>query len=734
MKTLRLIWMAVMAAAIVTSCVKEENAPIKNDTVGKTLSIRATISDGITKVTFDPKYSGGKPTEMDLTWAVGDQIRVYDHADRSKFVDLTLDPADAGKKDGNFSSDDDLEAASYDLELLGGAGFNFASQTQPSDGVTTNLKYLASIENVTDLSHIVFTSCSSVLAITAKMPSTTVAAAIKSVDIIASEAIFNGGNTLTITFDSTGDADGDGILHFFATLPIGNTVVPSGTTLIVHFNAPGTGHTVYTRFIELGEQAFTANKLNDININASKSDLHAGLIACDGSTSAKAYLIGDKYQMLAVKDLMKADATTYFKLVDDIDMAGESWSMLNPASPYSKLIDFDGNNKTISNLGGTMFYVFKGSVRNFTLDNPTITTGAKKGAFAQFVQGTDNYITNVDVRNVITYEGSSGPCGGLIGLVNSGTSGKTTATIADCDLTDVAVNSANGQAGGIIGDVQAKVILTNCTRKGAAVANTGNFAGGLIGRATAEVSITRCSVSNGNVSGNYYVGGLIGSCNKIALAECYYKAGTVSAARFSGGLVGYKDDDASDITISNCYVTGDVVASARIAGGLLGSYQKGSSATISNSFVSGSVTVTNGFSAGGLIGWVEVAGLQMTKCLAWNTAVTATISDSNVHYSSGTVIGYAKGVKVTLTSNYRKKSFSFSDCTGNSANTLTFNSGDKSDATLSVTSSYIRPYHGKKETAETTISGFANNSGISWSSDIWDTSTATPTLKYNPEI
>ena len=184
-------------------------------------------------------------------------------------------------------------------------------------------------------------------------------------------------------------------------------------------------------------------------------------------------------------------------------------------------------------------------------------------------------------------------------------------------------------------------------------------------------------------------------------------------------------------TISNCYVSGTVTATTGYIGGLLGVYYEGSGADISNSFVSGGVTVTNGCIAGGLIGWVRIAGLNMTKCLAWNSSVSATIDNSDEQYSSGAIIGYANDVNVTISNSYRKKGFSFTDCTGNSANILT-DGGNISNSKISGTAK-IRPYHGRKETPMTTVSAFALNSGIKWDTDIWDTNTETPTLINNPE-
>jgi len=346
--------------ALTFSCAKEE---INLTPAGSTtpVTILASVADLTTKVDFTPVYDAtyGKPTSMSLTWADGDKLRVYNHDDRSQYSDFVL-TAGIGQKNGSFSGTP-VSASSYDVEIING-DVDYGTQIQPSDGETSGLKYLASISDITDLSTLVFDSFSSVLAITAQMPSTEVVAAIKSVELTASEAIFNGAKTLTITLTTPGDEGADGILHLFATLPQGTTAIPAGTTLLVQFNAPGTTHEVYTRYLELGAGSFTANKLNTININATQTDKHAGASTCDGSDASKAYLIGDKYQMAAIS---LSATKKYYKLVNDIDMEGFSWTSLN--SEGTGVIDLDGNGKTISKLGAPLFADLNGKVANLTI-------------------------------------------------------------------------------------------------------------------------------------------------------------------------------------------------------------------------------------------------------------------------------------------------------------------------------------------------------------------------------
>ena len=485
------------------------------------ISISATLSDIQTKVSFGVGYdANNKPAgTVALAWADGDKLRVYDHADRSKYEDFTIDPACIGQKKGIFTGTA-ITASSYDAEVINDA-FDYASQAQPSDGDTSGLKYLASASDIADYTTIDFTYCSSVLAITAKMPSTEVAAAIKSVELTASEPIFNGGSSLTITLDSTGDADADGILHLFATLPQGSQAIPAGTGLLVHFNAPGTEHTVYTRYMELPAQTFAAGKLSAININATKSDLHAGLTSCDGSSSANPYLIGDKYQLKAIDGLL-ASEKRYFKLVDNIDMKGESWTKLNSTSPF-KPYDFDGNNKTISNLGSVLFYIVNGTVKDLTLDKSNVPN---RGILAEYIQGSGNVVSNVTVSNgTVIYDASN--AGGLIGYINNGTSADAvTATITDCTVSNTDVSGV-GVIGGVVGFADANVKISGCTFTGGSVTATARYCGGFVGSTGNYASvISDCHVEdatiNHGVSNNdFRTGGFVGQLQtKVTVQGC----------------------------------------------------------------------------------------------------------------------------------------------------------------------------------------------------------------------
>lgn len=589
---------AAFAAVSVLSCSKEAYIPAEVAPV----TIQASIADLATKVSFDPTYASMKPTSMALTWADGDQLRVYNHADHTQYSDFALTAGSIGKKIGVFNGTP-VTAASYDVEIINGA-VAYGTQTQPSDGVTSGLKYLASASDVADLDTIVFDSFSSVLAITAKMPSTEVAAVIKSVDVTANADIFNGGKTLTVAFDTVGDADADGVLHFFATLPEGSTAIPAGTTLLLQFNAPGESHDVYTRYIELPAGSFTAGKLNTVNVNATQSARHAGALTCDGTTSANAYLIGDKYQLAAISNLLSAGNKRYFELVNDITVSG--WTTVDCDTKGE--IELDGNDHEIIGLNTPFFSFLDGKVSNLTLSDCSINASASNyvGALARTVSADKQcYISGVNVKN-----------GSIV---------------------------AKGTAGGLVGKIGATASCTviNCSSD-ASVTGSGYYLGGLVGQMT-NGSVINCSAT-GNVStSSHYAGGLIGYVDGTVSVERCYATGDIVLTAVNlanhGGFVAYLAATA-DLSIQNSYSTGhigsDTYKTRRWCGGILGSPVAGAKVSITNCYSTRIITSANPSLEGALVG---------------NNASTQITCSGFVGWTSITKMAGA-GTEVSTTGNY----------------------------------------------------------------------------------
>lgn len=684
-KNFNMIFAAVAAFAMVLSCSKEENPSQGTQGAGSAdsltpLTISATLPEDMTKVSFTPSYDGGKPQSLSLAWEAEDKLRVYNHDDRTQFADFEIAEESIGQKTGSFTGEI-FTAASYDVEVINGE-VGYAEQTQPADGQTASLKYLASATGVTDLKAVVFTESSSVLAITALMPEGG-AAGVTSVELSASEAIFSTGKTLTINLAQKGDAGDDGILHLFATLPVGDQQIAEGTTLFVRFNAPDTDHTVYTRYVELGAQTFEAGKLNTINVNASQSDKHAGLVSCDGSTAEKAYLIADKYQLNAMSGLVSADATSYISMIADVDFGGSAWTSA------SGKVAFEGNNHKISNVvaAGGLFASLSGSVQNVAFDKVTITKDSNNGGLLADI--TDAATT---IKKIIVTESSilgKDDVGGLVGKLY----GTVEESVIGCDATGysrigglagtMVSGSLNGNivsgnvtskyqnVGGLVGQMEGGSIET-CSASGdvthdysASWSNASGFVGRMTGgtislcHATGNVNIVQRGSGVGGLIGsletsttladNYYegtitgpastnnAGGLIGNLggsNTVKIERCHSAGTLTTQADNAGGLLGQAQNTST--TLSDCYSTADVSSNSS-AGGLVG--RSTSTLTIEKSNSTGTVTANTGNYSGGLVGF---DGGTLNISNSYSTAVVTSSSGS----CAGGLIGQIKAGKI----------------------------------------------------------------------------------------
>lgn len=769
----------VIALAVFESCQKNNgDTPAGNDDliVKEQVTITASMpAEGLTKVTLSQDNSDKKLIK--LAWEDDDVITI--NGETFTIVPATIS-GDGKSADftGTVPSADG--SGKYNISYTKAfpiSGDDYNKQTQAEDGSTAHLPFSVALNGASDYTSISFVDGnqggtlveSSVLHLRAQLPDGAPwLNDIQKVIFKSSANVFNGSNTLTLTLTNHGTG-GDRLLDIYAALPAGSDIALPD--ILVQFQVSANEYDKYSAYREFSPaKSLPDGNAHYLGINCSSIASFANASTTGiGESTANPYLIGDQHQMLKIADELAAGNTRYFKLVDNVNMTGVSWAYLNTESPYNKVIDFDGNYKTISNMGGTMFYVFKGTARNLTLDGSTVTAANKKGVFACFIQGINNYLTNVDARNVSTFTGSNGPCGGLVGLVNSGSEGETTATFNDCDVSNVVVNSAGsgGMAGGLIGSVEAKVVLDNCTYSGNTVANTYDFVGGLIGKATAEISVTGCSVSDATISGRDAVGGLIGhseaggslaSCSvnadvsgrnyiggivgrestvsgkSFSFSKCSFEKGTSglsASGSYVGGILG-NQYGAGTVNIQNCYVNSPISAASSWAGGISSNHYNGT-LTIDKCYVMGSVSALYG--AGGIVGQVRVANLTINPVAVYVTSIKATDTSETQHESSGTIVAYGKGVKVTIARNcWYDQTLSFSDCTGNTGNPSTWcpsRQAGLTNATISGGSPHelIYPYWGRYTNPSDYPLNKMCKEILEFSSDDWNLDVNPPTLK-----
>ncbi|MHC4173428.1 MAG: GLUG motif-containing protein [Planctomycetota bacterium] len=187
----------------------------------------------------------------------------------------------------------------------------------------------------------------------------------------------------------------------------------------------------------------------------------------------------------------------------------------------------------------------------------------------------------------LTIEGKS-----YLGLFGRSDSG---AIISNLGLQAVDVNGTRDHVGGLIGDnYDGSITMSYST----GTVSGDNFVGGLVGRigsfASRGAVLTNC-YSTGAVSGISSVGGLVG--DNFGSIATSYSACRVRGERLVGGLMG--SNGLSELPtggiLTDCYSTG-IVDGEEFVGGLAG----GSAGSITNSYSTGAVNGTR--KVGGLVG------------------------------------------------------------------------------------------------------------------------------------
>ncbi|MHC4436884.1 MAG: GLUG motif-containing protein [Planctomycetota bacterium] len=209
-----------------------------------------------------------------------------------------------------------------------------------------------------------------------------------------------------------------------------------------------------------------------------------------------------------------------------------------------------------------------------------IGTDSMNGSFTGVFDGNGHTISNLNINS------SREKYTGLFGYV--------TGEIMNLGLINPEVFSQGSHVGALAGYLFAGTI-TSCYAKGTNVSGD-DFIGGLVGTCSGRLNK---SYSTGSVIGDWYVGGLIGIVDDSTVNRCYSKA-NVSGNREVGGLAGKTIHEQS--VVHNCYATGSVNGDIYV-GGLVGQVQSGRAY---RSYSTGSVSGNQ--DVGGLTGYIRVLG------------------------------------------------------------------------------------------------------------------------------
>ncbi|MDV0446220.1 hypothetical protein MsAg5_00480 [Methanosarcinaceae archaeon Ag5] len=220
------------------------------------------------------------------------------------------------------------------------------------------------------------------------------------------------------------------------------------------------------------------------------------------------------------------------------------------------------------------------------------------GGFAGMAHSdiADCYAENFDVRVDPSYDSQ-----GIGGFAGSATG---RAGISGCNLTNVSARNVN---------------VTNLAATSSSYPSM--YTGGLVG--VVSNATVQKSYATGDVSGRWYVGGLVGgTADEGSIIKQSYAAGNVTGNFDVGGLIGFCGE-----TIEDCYATGDVESVSYLSGagnaggfaGRVGWGTSGSNPALYKCYASGNVK-SDGY-AGGISG---STAYPIHHCIALNENVEST--------------------------------------------------------------------------------------------------------------
>lgn len=632
---------------------KNETAPTKTNDRNV---ITASIPEVITKVSMNTPEDG---KGLALAWEAEDQLTVIGNSTEQFSIAEGFTAHNAQFNgtavDGNsftiiypgqnYKTVDEINSASY----LG--------QVQTGNGNTDHLFYHAMIENTSDYTSLDFSSAkqNGVIKFLFQLPSD--ATVVKSVTISATDDIFfatndldgEKTNTMSISLEDVDVSSSKQMLTAYLMLSWNDVFLAGGSKLTITVGMPDRN---FEQILTVPEGGLTilAGKVNTFGLN--DKFWTEPLFFAGSGTQGDPYLIKTYTHLNNVRKAINSETKTWFKMIDNIDMAGKEWTMYNGSVSNTFIYDFDGGNKTISNFsmersGASFFGALTGGSKVHDLKfNTVVLKDVKDGSNSV---GTVSYnviegnIDNVDITNItITSSTSNGNNTGTGAIASRLYSGE----IRNCDVVGLTITGTAERVGGILGINATKGnTIENCTVANASI--SGGYAlGGIVGRSssTPAVIIKNCKLlgENNTLTGtSSSVGGILGEAGAASTIEdCHVKANVSSTYAptegdktvFLGGIVGYPK---GTTTITLCTAEGNMNnQNARAVGGIIGGSDQNNSITISKCAYLGGDIISSG-RAGGIAGWIKYA-INVSDCYSAGRLRYATWSGGILGWHNGT--------------------------------------------------------------------------------------------------
>lgn len=663
MKTIyfSLISLAVLSLAVF-SCQK---APGYRDVPSAPMiTIQASIPTGEVTTRVAPVIpEDGKG--LDWNWESGDQIAVVSGDNASVF---DIRPGFEARQASFIGKQ--VSGSAFSILYPGTCAsvaemeaISLADQQQVGNASVAHLRYFALLGGVDDYKSFEFSPAwaashggslkqSGAIRFQLTLPEETVV--VSRISLKASSPVFHKSNAEADLTDelSIGIAEGalgsDHTITAWMVTSWFDDVIPAGTELTVNVAA---GDFSWVRTLALEQnKTVKSGYVNAFTLDGN-GWVTGGRYADGDGSEENPWLIKTPKQLNMVRDDIVAGEMRYFKLAADIDMAGLEWSPLNNADPYDKLINFDGDGHTISNLtitDGAAYASFAGvlygEIKNITFNHASIEGGSgNKCAIVAGYVGTSAALapcamTNVEVKNsTLSGARSMGVIAGQVATAD--------ALFSNCHVYNTTVTqtaTSTSHAGGFVGYAQAAALYSDCSSNATVEGTefTGGFAG-YIGKGT----FSRCFAS-GEVSGTKHVGGFVGKTEDPTIIDCWYDGIQITATdnsknAQSGGFVGNAAKFAGVFT--GCYVKGTTIeaASGQRIGGFVGQSDLGN--TFTKCYVQ-DVTLNAGANSAGFVGvdYANVSGEAggIYQCYVEGGSITANANNAGgfVAYPEGAVI------------------------------------------------------------------------------------------------
>ena len=265
-------------------------------------------------------------------------------------------------------------------------------------------------------------------------------------------------------------------------------------------------------------------------------------------------------------------------------------------------------------------------------------------------------------------------------------------------ISNITINHPNDDGVGLFAYTNGAT-LENVSMAGGTV--TGEYyVGALVGGAEATTVSNVHSDLTVAMPGGYYGGGLIGYSESEAgeapsVVDNSSSTGSVTSDYgYAGGLIGYTEIDDNAITIRHSYATGDVTGGEAI-GGLIGYVESSSNSVdsptvIEDDYARGNIDSSGNNQVGGLVGYISsnAGGSHMADVSILRTYASGTVNGTN---GIGGLIGYLESINssnatYTLTDDFAAGAVTDTDSTRSGA--LVGDNEDSMAGTLTSTDNY----------------------------------------------